>query len=91
MHRYVIERDLPGAGDLSQAQLKNVATTSNAVLAELGSGIQWEQSYVTGDRIYCVYLAENEQILREHAKRGGFPATRISEVTNVLDALTANS
>ena len=89
MHRYVIERDLPGAGSLSGEQLQDVARTSNAVVRDMGTGIQWERSYVTADRIYCIYLAENEQMMREHAKRGGFPCTRVSEVLTLIDPLTA--
>jgi hypothetical protein len=89
MQRYVIERDLPGAGKLSPAQLQDIAKTSNAVLRDMGAGIQWEHSYVTADRIYCVYLAENEQLIREHAKRGGFPCTTVNEVGQVIGPLTA--
>ena len=91
MRRYVIERDLPGAGDLSESQLQDIAKTSNAALREMGPGIQWEHSYVTGDRIYCVYLAENEEMLREHARRGGFPCTEVNAVGEVIGPLTANS
>jgi Nickel responsive protein SCO4226-like len=88
MRRYVIERDLPGLGDLNRDQLRGAAQTSNATLAELGTGIQWEHSYVTQNRMFCIYLAENEQIVREHAKRGGFPATIVTEVKSVIDPLT---
>ncbi len=90
MQRYVIERDLPGAGDLSAAQLQAIAKTSNAVLREMGAGIQWEHSYVTANRIYCVYLAKDEQMIREHAKRGGFPCTKVSGVAEVIGPLTEN-
>ena len=91
MRRYVIERDLPGAGKLSAAQLQQIAKTSNAVLRDMGPGIQWEHSYVTGDRIYCVYLAENEELIREHAARGGFPCTTVNAVAQVIGPLTAMS
>ena len=90
MHRYVIERDLPGAGALSADQLRDVSRTSCTVLSDMGKGIQWVHGYVTADRIYCVYLAENEQLVREHAKRGGFPATNIADVKHVIDPMTAN-
>lgn len=89
LNRYVIERDLPGAGKLSPAQLKDVATKSCDVLKKMGPHIQWIQSYVTGDKIYCVYLAENEAQIREHAQKGGFPANRISQVANVIDPTTS--
>ena len=87
MQRYVIERDLPGAGDLSSQQLKEIAQTSNEVLRGM-KDIQWEQSFVTGDRIYCVYLAANEQLVRDHADRGGFPCNTVTRVTSVIDPLT---
>jgi hypothetical protein len=90
MRRYVIERDLPGAGNLTSGQLQHIAQTSNAVLREMGPAIQWEQSYVTGNRIYCVYRAESDELIREHAKRGGFPCTNVSEVEAVIDPLTAS-
>ena len=89
MPKYVIERDLPGAGKLSQAELKAVSQKSCSVLAGLGPKIQWLHSYVTDDKIYCVYQAENEAIIREHAKQGGFPANRISQVRNVIEPATA--
>jgi hypothetical protein len=88
MRRYVIERDLPGAGSLTPGQLQQLGQTSNAAFRELAPSIQWEQSYVTADRIYCVYLAQDEQIIREHARRGGFPCTKISAVSSVIDSLT---
>lgn len=88
MHRYVIERDLPGAGSLTPRQLQQLGRTSNAAFRELAPAIQWEHSYVTADRIYCVYLARDEQIIREHARRGGFPCTKISAVASVIDSLT---
>ena len=88
MRRYVIERDLLGAGNLTASQLQQIGQTSNAALRDVGPGVQWEQSYVTADRIYCVYLSDNEQLVREHAKLGGFPCTKVSEVANVIDSLT---
>jgi hypothetical protein len=89
MPKYVIEREIAGAGDLSAEQLQGVSQTSCNVLNELGPQIQWVQSYVTGDKIYCVYIAPNEEMVREHATRGGFPANKISEVKNIIDPTTA--
>jgi len=89
MPRYVIERDLPGAGDLSPEQLQAVSQKSCSVLNDLGPQIQWEQSYVTADKIYCVYRADNEELIRRHAAQGGFPANRISEVKTIIDPTTA--
>lgn len=89
MPRYVIERDIPGAGKLSPAELQAIAQRSCGVLEQMGPRIQWQHSYVTGDKVYCVYLAENEQLLREHAERGGFPVDRISRVTGILDPVSA--
>ncbi|MHB8377521.1 MAG: DUF4242 domain-containing protein [Dehalococcoidia bacterium] len=89
MPRYIIERGIPGAGKLTPAELSAISRNSCAVIAELGPTIQWVQSYVTHDRIYCTYLAPNEEILREHARRGGFPADRITEVRSVIDPTTA--
>lgn len=89
MKTYVIERDLPGAGALSSDELKGISRKSCDVLNGLGAGIKWLHSYVTDDRIYCVYEAENESIVREHARQGGFPADRISEVRNVINPATA--
>jgi hypothetical protein len=90
MPQYVIERTLPGAGTLNAEQLKGIAQKSNGVLAELGPSIRWEHSYVTGDKIYCVYSAPNAEIIREHAKRGGFPADSVQEVSTVISPDTAN-
>jgi len=87
--RYVIERDLPGVGSLSTEQVRDASATSCDAVQALGAGIQWEHSYVTADRLYCVYLAENEQLVREHAKRAGLPATRVAEVILTIDPLTA--
>ena len=89
MPRYVIERDLPGAGQLSSSELKAISQKSCGVLSDLGPQIQWQQSYVTGDKIYCVYIAPNEELVREHARRGGFPANRVSEITAIIDPITA--
>jgi len=89
MPRYVIERNLPGAGRLSPDELRTVAQRSCAVLKELGSDIEWVESYVTDDTIYCVYLAPNEELIREHARRGGFPADRISCVRRNIGPQTA--
>lgn len=89
MPKYVIERELPGAGKLSSQELQGISGKSCSVLRQLGSEIQWLHSYVTADKIYCVYIAPNEEMVREHAKRGGFPANRISEVSSVIDPTTA--
>ena len=89
MPKYIIERDLPGAGKLSADELRSISQKSCDVLQSMGPRIQWQQSYVTGDKIYCVYIASDEQAIREHAKAGGFPATRISEVKAVIDPATA--
>jgi hypothetical protein len=89
MPQYVIERDMPGVGKLGPADLKNASQTSCDVLRDLGPSIQWVHSYVTDDKIYCVYRAPNEEIIRRHAQLGGFPANKISEVRNVIDPTTA--
>ena len=91
MPKYVIEREVPGAGKLSPDQLKSISETSCGVLRKLGPEIQWVHSYVTGDKIYCVYIAANEQLVREHAKQGGFPANSVAEVTSVIDPTTAEA
>jgi uncharacterized protein DUF4242 len=91
MPKYVIERDVPGAGKLSPAELRSISQRSCTVLDRLGPKIQWVQSYVTDDRIYCVYIAPDEEVVREHAKQGGFPANRISRVRTVLDPTTAEN
>lgn len=91
MPKYVIERELPGAGKLSAAALQGVAQKSCSVLTDLGPQIQWLQSYVTGDKIYCVYIAPDEQLVREHARRGGFPADRVSQIVAVVDPTTAEA
>src|SRR5947209_591232 len=89
MPKYVIEREIPDAGKLSAEQLQAISQKSCGVLRDLGPQIQWVQSYVTDNKIYCVYIAPNEEMVREHAKQGGFPANRISEVTQVIDPTTA--
>jgi hypothetical protein len=89
MPKFVIEREVPGAGSLSDAELQEISRKSVSVLAGMGPGIQWLQSYVTGDKIYCVYLAPDEATIREHAKRGGFPANRVSAVRRLIDPSTA--
>jgi hypothetical protein len=89
MPRYVIEREIPGAGKLSPAELKAISQKSCGVLIELGPRIQWLQSYVTGDKIYCVYIAPDEATVRKHAQMGGFPANRVSEVRSLIDPTTA--
>jgi hypothetical protein len=89
MPKYVIEREIPGAGKLSAAELKAISQKSCGVLQKLGPQIQWEHSYVTDDKIYCVYNAPNEEMVREHATQGGFPAYRISQVRSLIDPTTA--
>ncbi len=89
MPKYVIEREIPGCGDWSAEQLKAVSQTSCGVLEEMGPQIQWQESYVTGDTIYCVYIAPNEAMVREHAQKGGFPANRVPEVRTTIDPTTA--
>lgn len=89
MPKYLIERDIPGAGSLSVDQLREVAQTSCTVLREMGPQIQWVESFVTGDKVYCVYISPDEDMIREHATKGGFPANRISEVTTVIDPTTS--
>jgi len=89
MPKYVIEREIPGAGKLSAGELKAISQKSCSVLSKLGPQIQWVESYVTDDKVYCVYIAPNEHVIREHAKQGGFPANRISEVKTMIDPTTA--
>ncbi|MGH9639757.1 MAG: DUF4242 domain-containing protein [Bryobacteraceae bacterium] len=91
MPKFVIERDLPGAGKLSAADLQGVSEKSCAVLRNLGPQIQWVQSYVTDDKIYCVYIAPNEEMIREHARQGGFPANKISQVRSIIDPASAEN
>jgi hypothetical protein len=89
MPKYVIEREIPGAGKLSAQELKGIAQKSCGVLGKMGPSIQWLQSFVTGDKVYCVYIAPNENMVREHAQQGGFPANRVSAVTAMMDPTTA--
>ena len=90
MHKYIIERDLPAVGSLEREQLRGAAATSNAALAELGSEIQWVESYVADDKTSCVYLAANEDLIRKHAEISGFPATKITLVKRMIDPTTAD-
>lgn len=89
MPKFVIERDIPGAGKLSAADLHAISQKSCGVLNKMGPQIQWLQSYVTGDKVYCVYIAPDEAAVREHARQGGFPANRVSQVMTVIDPTTA--
>jgi hypothetical protein len=89
MPKYLIERDIPGAGKLSPEELQAISQKSCGVLSKLGPQIQWVHSYVTSDKIYCVYIAPNAEMVREHARQGGFPANRISEIKTVIDPTTA--
>jgi hypothetical protein len=89
MPKFLIEREIPNAGQLSSKQLQGVAQTSCSVLRQMGPTIQWVQSYVTDNKVYCVYIAENEAAIRQHAQQGGFPANRISEIRSVIDPTTS--
>jgi hypothetical protein len=89
MPKFVIEREIPGAGKLSPQELQAISQKSCGVLSGMGPQIQWVQSYVTDDKIYCVYVAPNEEAVLEHARQGGFPANRVSQVTSVIDPTTA--
>jgi hypothetical protein len=89
MPKYLIEREIPDAGKLSPQQLQSIAQTSCSVLNGMGPQIQWVQSYVTDDKIYCVYIAPNEEMVREHARQGGFPANRVSAIATIIDPTTA--
>ena len=89
MPKYLIEREVSGAGALTTEQLKGISQTSCGVLNKLGPSIQWVHSYVAGDKIYCVYIAPNEEMVREHATQGGFPANRITEISAIIDPTTA--
>ena len=91
MKRYVIERDIPKVGSLSREEYRGLAATSNAALAKLPNKVQWQQSYVVADKTFCVYLAEDEAAVREHALLSGFPANKISEVRTIIDPMTAVS
>ncbi len=89
MPKFIIERQIPGAGNLSAESLKSISQKSREVLCTLGSDIQWIHSYVAGDKIYCIYLAANEELIREHARLAGFPANSITEIATVIDPFTA--
>jgi hypothetical protein len=89
MPKFIIERDIPGAGQLSKGELQGVAQTSCGVLNNMGPAIQWVESYVTDDKVYCVYIAPNEEMIRQHAQSGGFPANRISRIKTMIDPSTA--
>ena len=89
MKTYLIERDIPGAGQLTPPDLKSISQKSCSVLTEMGPKIKWLHSYVTGNKIYCVYQAENEELLREHGKKGGFPVTNITEIGTTISPATA--
>jgi hypothetical protein len=89
MPKFVIEREIPGAGDLSSQELQAISQKSCGVLQNMGPQIQWVQSYVTGDKVYCVYIAPNAEMVREHAEQGGFPANSVSEVKSIIDPTTA--
>lgn len=91
MPRFVIEREIPGAGKLSPQELRAISQKSCSVLDQLGPKIQWVQSFVTGDKIYCVYIAPDEAMVREHARQGGFPANSVAEVKSVIDPTTAEA
>ena len=91
MPKYLIEREIPGAGTLSPQQLQAISQKSCSVLNQLGSQIQWLHSYVVDDKIYCVYIAPHEEMIREHARQGGFPANRISEVKAMIDPTTGGA
>jgi hypothetical protein len=88
MPKFVIEREIPGAGSKSKADWRPIAQKSCSVLEQVGPSIQWLHSYVTGDKLYCVYIAPSEEAVREHARRGGFPANRVSRVTEIIDPTT---
>lgn len=89
MPKFIIEREIPGAGALSTEELQGISQKSCGVLQKMGTQIQWVESFVTGDKIYCVYIAPNEEMVREHARQGGFPANRVSEIKSVIDPTTA--
>ncbi|HZZ72005.1 MAG TPA: DUF4242 domain-containing protein [Pirellulales bacterium] len=89
MPKYIIEREMPGAGQLSPEQIRDASRTSCQVLKQLGPAVQWLESYVTDDKVYCVYIAPNEALIKEHAQQGGFPANKISVVRRMIDPTTA--
>ena len=89
MPKYIIEREIPGASKLTPAELKGISQKSCGVLSQMGSEIQWLHSYVAGDKIYCVYISPNEEMIREHATQGGFPANKVTEIASIIDPSTA--
>jgi hypothetical protein len=89
MPKFIIERNIPGAGNLTVEQLKAISVTSCGVLQNMGPQIQWVHSYVAGDKIYCIYIAPNEEMIREHARQGGFPANSVTVVSTIIDPTTA--
>ncbi|MEQ1587815.1 MAG: DUF4242 domain-containing protein [Cyclobacteriaceae bacterium] len=89
MPKFIIERNIPNAGALSADKLKAISQKSREVLCKLGTDIQWVHSYVAGDKIYCIYIAANEELIREHARLGGFPANSITQISNIIEPLTA--
>jgi hypothetical protein len=89
MRKFVIEREIPGIGGADSNKMRDIARKSNGILGALGGGIEWLESYVAGDRLYCIYLAQDEAIIRRHAEKGGFPANRITEVMRMIDPSTA--
>ena len=91
MPKYVIERDIPNAGSLTEHEIQAISQKSCSVVQNLGPQIQWVHSYVTDDKIYCVYIAPNEEMVKEHAKQGGFPANRVSEVKHMIDPTSAKA
>lgn len=91
MPKYIIEREIPGAGNLTAEELQAISQKSCGVLSGMGPQIQWVQSYVTGDKVYCVYIAPDEEMVREHARQGGFPANSVAEVKSVIDPTTAEA
>ena len=91
MKRYLIERHIPGVGSLNRAQLKDLAATSNGAVAKLSGKVQWVQSHIAADNTFCIYLAESDELLREHSRLAGFPITKINEVVTIIDPMTAHS
>ena len=89
LKKFVIERNVPGVGSSSSGDYREIAEKSNKALEQIGPGIQWNESFITGDKIYCVYLAENEDLIREHGRIGGFPVDKVTEVKNIIDPTTA--
>lgn len=91
LKRYLIEREIPGIGGMSIVELCGAARASNSAICRIGPGIQWQHSYVAGDKTYCIYLAESEDVIREHAELSGFPANAVTEIARIIDPTTANN